>query len=78
MGTNRLCGSDLCRPVAVIVGFSGGAREAWRAQMAANHGEERSGNPAGIWIHPDGSLTASEDTRIALSELFAELDKLIL
>jgi Uma2 family endonuclease len=35
-------------------------------------------NPAGIWIHPDSNLTAGDDTRIALSELFAELDKLIL
>jgi Uma2 family endonuclease len=35
-------------------------------------------NPAGIWIHPDASLTAGEDTRIGLSEMFAELDKLIL
>jgi Uma2 family endonuclease len=34
-------------------------------------------NPAGLWIHPDGNLTAGEDTQIGLAELFAELDKAV-
>jgi Uma2 family endonuclease len=34
-------------------------------------------NPEGIWMHPDGKLTAGEDTEIPLSELFAEVDKLL-
>lgn len=34
-------------------------------------------NPEGIWIHPDGKLTAGEGTEIPLPELFAEVDKLL-
>ena len=42
------------------------ARTAW--MMTPEH-------PEGIWIHPDGSLTAGEGMVISLPELFAELDK---
>lgn len=31
----------------------------------------------GIWIHPDGALTAGEGTEISLSEIFAEVDKMV-
>jgi Uma2 family endonuclease len=31
----------------------------------------------GIWIHPDGALTAGDDTEIPLSEIFDEADKLV-
>ncbi len=34
-------------------------------------------SPDGIWIHPDGSLTAGKDTEIPLPELFAQVDKLL-
>lgn len=34
-------------------------------------------NPNGIWIHPDGSLIADQDTVIALPDVFAEVDKLV-
>jgi Uma2 family endonuclease len=34
-------------------------------------------NPNGIWIHPDGNLTAGPDTEIPLPELFAEVDKVL-
>ncbi len=34
-------------------------------------------SPEGVWIHPDGTLTAGEQTEIALAELFAEVDKLL-
>jgi len=35
------------------------------------------GHPEGVWVHPDGSLTADQDTVISLPELFAELDKMV-
>jgi Uma2 family endonuclease len=31
----------------------------------------------GIWVHPDGALTAGDDTGSPLSEIFAEVDKLV-
>jgi len=31
----------------------------------------------GILIHPDGALTAGDDTEISLAENFAEVDKLV-
>jgi Uma2 family endonuclease len=34
-------------------------------------------HPNGIWIHPDGKLTAGQDTEISLTELFAEVDKVL-
>ncbi len=34
-------------------------------------------HPNGIWIHPDGSLKAGQDTEIPLPELFAEVDKVL-
>jgi len=34
-------------------------------------------SPRGIRIHPDGILTAGEDTQIPLTELFSEVDKLL-
>ncbi len=30
----------------------------------------------GVWVHPDGNLVA-EDTEISLSEVFAEVDKMV-
>ena len=45
------------------------ARTAWMVKAE---------NREGVWIHPDGNLIAGDDTQIALSELFAEFDKLIL
>ena len=33
--------------------------------------------PEGTWIHPDGSLTADQDTVVALPEIFAEVDKMV-
>jgi Uma2 family endonuclease len=33
-------------------------------------------HPEGIWVHPDGILIA-EDTKISLSQLFAEVDKMV-
>jgi Uma2 family endonuclease len=44
------------------------ARTAW--MMTAEH-------PDGIWIHPDGSLIADQDTVVALPEIFAEVDKMV-
>jgi len=44
------------------------AGTAW--MMTAEH-------PEGIWIHPDGSLIADEDTVLGLPELFAEVDKMV-
>jgi len=32
-------------------------------------------HPDGIWVKPDGNLTAGKDTEIPLTELFAEVDK---
>jgi hypothetical protein len=32
-------------------------------------------HPEGFWVHPDGKLTAGEDTEISLMELFAEVDE---
>ena len=34
-------------------------------------------DPDGMWIHPDGSLTADQDTVISLPELFTEVDKMV-
>ncbi|MBV9302231.1 MAG: Uma2 family endonuclease [Acidobacteriaceae bacterium] len=44
------------------------ARTAW--MMTHEH-------PDGIWIHPDGFLTADPDTTISLPELFEEVDNLV-
>ncbi len=44
------------------------ARTAWI--MTAEH-------PDAIWIHPDGSLTAEQDTTVSLPELFAEVDTMV-
>jgi Uma2 family endonuclease len=44
------------------------ARTAW--MMTSEH-------PEGVWIHPDGSLVADQDTLVALPELFAEVDKMV-
>lgn len=33
--------------------------------------------PEPIWIHPDGSLTADDETVIPLPQLFAEVDKIL-
>jgi len=43
------------------------SRTAW--MMTREH-------PEGVWVHPDGNLLA-EDTGISLSELFAEVDKMV-
>jgi Uma2 family endonuclease len=45
-----------------------GTRTAWI--VTAEHRD-------GIWIHPDGSLSAGDDTEIPLAEIFAEVDKLV-
>jgi Uma2 family endonuclease len=34
-------------------------------------------HPNGIWVKPDGNLTAGKDTEIPLPELFAEVDKVL-
>jgi Uma2 family endonuclease len=44
------------------------AGTAWT--MTAEH-------PDGIWIPPNGSLIADQDTVVTLSELFAEVDKMV-
>ncbi len=44
------------------------SRTAW--MMTREH-------PDGIWVHPDGNLVA-DDTEIALSEIFAEVDKMVI
>jgi len=33
--------------------------------------------PQGVWIHPDGALTAGDDLRIELREIFEEVDRLV-
>ena len=33
-------------------------------------------HPDGVWVHPDGDLLA-KDTRIPLSEIFTEVDKMV-
>ena len=45
-----------------------GTRTAWI--VTAEHRD-------GIWIHPDGALTAGDGTEIPLSEIFAEVDELV-
>jgi len=43
------------------------SRTAW--MMTREH-------PDGVWVHPDGDLVAG-DTRISLSEIFLEVDKMV-
>jgi Uma2 family endonuclease len=45
-----------------------GTRTAWI--VTADHRD-------GVWIHPDGALTARDDTEIPLAEIFAEVDQLV-
>ena len=33
--------------------------------------------PGSVWVYPEGNLTAVEDTQIPLSEIFAEVDKMM-
>ena len=45
-----------------------GTRTAWI--VTAEHRD-------GVWVHPDGALTAGEYTEIPLAEIFAEVDQMV-